>query len=422
MIRCTFSIVIISFGILKFSFSHLMAQDIYNKSILHTDTIYLDYRSDSVFYSELLSTKCPVDYLVGTDYVSINNNCRHDNTFFMRKNSFIPRHFNLNNVPKRVLKYSDKPSIVVDIPNSGNMLFLYAGYYVLGDSNNRYVRSWKDYEFSLYLYKTDVDFVNTYRLGDELYVCTRRPLSSLGRKYSKVYNNIPINTSVAYISISKMLRLKRVRLKDYKYITSSYSSDSLFNTFFQVMCSDRESELLWFSSVDFNSLVQYSPKSGSVIQFHFPDPIPPGLPYMQKSMITRNGYSNIILKRNTTDSIHSFIIEPNRILKVDNSDKLMYMYIVKFNHDSHDSLALRDLEDNVIISGKPWLEYNPSITAFVVFQMITPGVEAKVEWHVMVPIEHAMRFFSATENSITGLSQVYRDNHYVPALVTWHLK
>lgn len=48
--------------------------------------------------------------------------------------------------------------------------------------------------------------------------------------------------------------------------------------------------------------------------------------------------------------------------------------------------------------------------------------DLSLDWQVMVPLEHHIRLYSATESGITGITSVPKEGHYVPALITWHLK
>jgi hypothetical protein len=417
---CYKIIVLISvFCLARFS----MAQVPLIRSLLYIDTVFLDYKSDSVFYSELLESKCPTASTVSTDYVSFITICRSKNIFFMRNGSDSVQYLKLHNMPKRITKHRNYPYMIIDIPNSTNRLFFFNRYFVLADIDGYYLRSWKNLEFEKLMYHTHADELNTYRLEGDILFCAQRSRQDSIFWSKKRFKYIPSYTTLATLSISDLLSLRRLRLRNYKFITSTYRDESQVTTYFQVLCPDTIRKLVWFSSIDFNSLVKYSPQSNIVKQMKLPDPIPPGVSYLKRSMVANiYNYYWISLKRDITDTMYSLIIFPSKIVTVDSSDKLMYMYVIEYNHDSKDSTTLADLEKHVLMPGKPWGSFNPSSTVFLVFQMLTPGDEVSIDWQVMVPLEHLIQLYSATENSITGIARIFKDDHYAPALITWHLK
>jgi len=332
--------------------------------------------------------------------------------------------YSVKGVPKYI---SIQPWSTYKLPHREQSLLFYDGAIFLVDKYDQMIKKWnhiKGYKGLYFLGARHLDHVHDYILGNIIYFDVQVRFDYISDK--KVLNKYNISPTVAFVytPLSDFLNSRKMRIQEYSALHSDVCFEVNGNEDWQkIIYADTIRNDLWYNSPCHKYLIRFNQASKVSKCFKLPEPIPPGLSYLNPfAELNKYNYISHVLKYKELDTIIQLSVFPLQVVTLPNTNKLLYSYYVVFDESFGDSVVLQDLHDNSLIKGKHWSDQRPIDGLFQIFQLFSVTDELQLDWQVMVPREHFMYPHSATETSITGISSVLKDNYFVPALITWHLK
>jgi hypothetical protein len=391
------------------------------------DTVIFEYAQDTSFMNHVKRVgRNLIDvYPAGTHIRVLSYGLGRFNFYFINPEEERLKYFELKSGHRKFI--ATQPLSIYNVPNTEKTLFFYYDKIFLVDKNHFMIQQWnhvKGYKGLYFLVGGHSGRVHDYILHDNLYFDIQlRHKYYLDSKVSSKYKVSP-NIAFAYTPLSSFLKSRKIRIQDLDILTSNACADVKGDENWEkIIYADTICNELWYNSPDHEYLIRFNQDTKATSCFKLPAPIPPGLSYLSSYRhLNKQNFTSQVLKLNEEDTIVQLAAFPLHVYPLPHVQKILYSYYVVFDESIGDSIVLKDLHRNCLIQGKHWSEYRPVNGLFMIFQLFSIMSELHLDWQVMVPREYSMYPHSATESSITGLSSVPKDNYFVPALITWHLK
>jgi hypothetical protein len=395
-------------------------------TILDRDTIFLDFKQDSIM-NLLLSLN--LSFTVNSSNGKLLLTAQLPNTcgiypavYLIDSPSYEVQRVNFKNFPDNLFTPSDPftPKDFIYIEQTNLIVWIRDFGIVLTDTNFNYI----GFYISPYIQKskqyTPVYLGSVFNMDSNLFF----PLGIIQRNYKKqkaIFISTPNNPNAVcgVVSLPEIINSNKKRINFSKIINDKnnfpYSADSI-DRYSRVYFPDNDHRSFWYTDDFARNVKHYFTFNDSVVSYSLPTTVfmnTSNYHILHKQVYHRYIHSSLIVDREHKDEVVGQIGH-FKLQFLPKSNSLVHVtYLIT---DNLKLISYLDSQNNKI-NIKNTL--NPKERIYQIIDYLTVENNLKIASQLIIPEEDNLQIFDIMPNQISGFKQIFDGEFNRPAIVKW---